>query len=349
MLPQLRSFFHRHIYSLWIKEGYESHGIYEYLLYDDSTSYDYFKSENSHSGLSPVRDYGKEFRVFGQTSSLTKIHQTIRSKIKTSFKDMDHPARLNNDSDEESSSDVDSDSSDIDMLDDTFTSDDDDECDDYCWYVDVEPLLAKFAEENFEKSGQVGNTGAEGETSSEGDTYVTPREVQEKLPRFGACVGQRLALVATCDAARALLPYGDQEALKIELLGKPWAAATHRFPDEAEVVEYQVRFSTLMKKLNALWSLHYRSHHQRRVVRANAEMLFPVQKTARWDSLFDVTRFLHERYGRSAEQRRKLNKHLAALGLCSKGGKLVQFTGDDMKFLKEYVQVRRTYSHRLQM
>jgi hypothetical protein len=50
-------------------------------------------------------------------------------------------------------------------------------------------------------------------------------------------------------------------------------------------------------------------------------------------------RFLHERYGRSAEQRQKLNDILAALGICSESGKSIQFTGDDMEFLKEYIQV----------
>ncbi len=175
---------------------------------------------------------------------------------------------------------------------------------------------------------------------SPGDTYVARRELQEKLLRFEACVGQRLTLVATCNAARALLPYIDQEALKIELLWKLWAAALHGFPEEAEVVEYQVRFSNLMTKLNALWLLQYRSHFQCRGGRVTVEMLSHVQKTTRWDSLFDLTQFLHNHYSGSAEQQQKLNKLiLTAFGLCSKSGKLIQFTGDDMKTFKEYALV----------
>jgi hypothetical protein len=202
--------------------------------------------------------------------------------------------------------------------------------------------LRRFAEVNFEEGGQDEGIRAEDEMwVEEGDTCVELTEVQKHLPPFAACVGQRLTLVATYDAARALLPYVAQEALKSELLGKPWAAASHPFPDKAEVVEYQSKFNTLTKKLNSLWSLQSRSRPKRRVVTANVERLFLVPEATRWDSLYDVMRFLHERYGRSAEQRQKLNVILAALGLCSKSGKPIQFTGDDMKCLKEYFQVRR--------
>jgi hypothetical protein len=170
---------------------------------------------------------------------------------------------------------------------------------------------------------------------------VTLKDVQENLPRLGPCVGQRVVLVATCDAARALLPYDDQKVLEGELLRKPWTAPTpHRFPTEAEVSSYQVKFNTLTKKLDALWSLRVRRRIKRRDLRAYLERLFLVPKTTRWDSLFDVMRFIYERYGRSPERRRKLNDTLASMGICFKSGKSVQFTCEDMDFLKEYVQVR---------
>jgi hypothetical protein len=203
--------------------------------------------------------------------------------------------------------------------------------------VDHEPRLKKFVEKNFEEG-----SASDDETSWNGDIQAASTEVQKMLPAHGTCVAQKLTLVATCDAARALLPYVDQEALKSELLGKPWAAASHRFPDKAEVSQYQVKFNTLMKKLCSLWSLQSRSRLNSRVLLANLERLFSVPKTTSWDSLFDVTQFLHECYGRSAEKRRKLNDILAALGLSSKSGKSVQFTHEDMTFLKEYVQVRRS-------
>jgi hypothetical protein len=288
----------------------------------------------------PVHDYGNEYKVYGQSEPLTKImvHREVRAKMRTTFNEMDAVACIQN---RASSPEPGSESSDDDdESEDAFRWSDEYESDDDCCYVDVEPSLRRFAEVNLEEGGLVGYTAVEDETwPEEGDTCVDLTEVQKNLPPFATCVCQRLTLVATCDAARALLPYVDQEALKSELLGKPWTAASHRFPDEAEVVEYQSKFSTLTKKLNSLWSLQYCSRLNRRVLKAKLERLFLVPKKTRWDSLYDVMQFLHERYGRSAEQRQKLNSIVAALGLRSKSGKSVQFTADDMKFLQEYVQV----------
>jgi hypothetical protein len=278
---------------------------------------------------------------------LTGVHRAIQAKFKTSFYDMDRAARVRPfcaEADEESTAEVDGESSDgDDESEDAFRWVDDYEMDYDCCYVDVETGLKSFAEMNFDRAQGCDSDGKV-LGLSKGDTYVSLKEVQELLPPHGPCVGQRLKLVATCDAARALLPYVDQEALKSELIGKPWAAASHRFPEEAEVVEYQVKFNTLMKKLNSLWSLQSRSRLKRSVVKTNLGRLFLVPKSTRWDSLYDVMRFLRERYGRSAEQRLKLNEILAALGICSKSGKSILFTGDDMKFLEEYIQVRQKKS-----
>jgi hypothetical protein len=118
-----------------------------------------------------------------------------------------------------------------------------------------------------------------------------------------------------------------------------------------------------MGKLRAVWRFQSRSVLGSNVIRARLSTLFPVANATRWNSMYDAVKYVVNKFGlpRYPGEATTPYPKIAELNNCLKNLDLVmevpevgnpeqnmkvpvQFTRDDMKFLKEYITVSSSFS-----